>query len=268
MYIRKKISIFAKLKNSPIKKAFIMLTFLYYITAGVICFGLYLLSWIAFFLCYPFDKRRVVVHRISKWITDVVFGLPPHMGRDVVGAENIDKNQAYVIVINHMSMIDIMSLYPIPLVFKWVSKREVYKIPLVGRLLFMHGDIVINRSSPKEAMRFVHEQGLKWLNKGASVSIFPEGTRSKDGEIHSFKAGAFILAKEAGVPILPVVLDGTTSMTRKGPWMNWCNRITIKVLPPISKERVEQEPIKDVMAEVHEAMVNALAEVRANKKQK
>ena len=87
-----------------------MLTFLYYITAGVICFGLYLLSWIAFFLCYPFDKRRVVVHRISKWITDVVFGLPPHMGRDVVGAENIDKNQAYVIVINHMSMMDIMSL--------------------------------------------------------------------------------------------------------------------------------------------------------------
>ena len=242
-----------------------MLTFLYYITAGVICFGLYLLSWIAFFLCYPFDKRRVVVHRISKWITDVVFGLPPHMGRDVVGAENIDKNQAYVIVINHMSMIDIMSLYPIPLVFKWVSKREVYKIPLVGRLLFMHGDIVINRSSPKEAMRFVHEQGLKWLNKGASVSIFPEGTRSKDGEIHNFKSGAFILAKEAGVPILPIVLDGTNTMVRNGWLMNWRNKITIRVLPPVLAEDVQNRDIKDVMAEVRENMVETLAEIRKNK---
>ena len=243
-----------------------MLTFLYYITAGVICFGLYLLSWIAFFLCYPFDKRRVVVHRISKWITDVVFGLPPHMGRDVVGAENIDKNQAYVIVINHMSMMDIMSLYPVPLVFKWVSKREVYKIPMVGRLLFMHGDIVINRSNPKEAMQFVHTQGLKWLKKGASVSIFPEGTRSKDGEIHNFKAGAFILAKDAGVPILPVVLDGTNSLVRKGWMINWRNVITIKVLPPVPAEEVAERSIKEVMAQVHTDMVDALADIRAEKK--
>ena len=242
-----------------------MLTFLYYITAVVLCFGLYLLSWIAFFLCYPFDKRRVVVHRISKWITDVVFGLPPHMGRDVVGVENIDKNQPYVIVINHMSMMDIMSIYPLPMVFKWVSKREVYKIPMVGRLLYMHGDIVINRSNPKEAMRFVHTRGLEWLKKGASVSIFPEGTRSADGEIYNFKAGAFILAKDAGVPILPVVVEGTNTM-RKGRWMNWRNRVTIKVLPPVSKERIEEASIKEVMAEVHESMVNTLAELRANKK--
>ena len=242
-----------------------MFTILYYIVAVILCFGLYLLSWIAFFLCYPFDKRRVVVHRISKWITDVVFGLPPHMGRDVIGVENIDKNQEYVICINHMSMMDIMSIYPLPLIFKWVSKREVYRIPLVGRLLYMHGDIVINRSNPKEAMQFVHTQGLKWLKKGASISIFPEGTRSKDGEIHNFKAGAFILAKDAGVPILPVVVEGTNTM-RKGSWMNWRNRVTIKVLPPVSKERVEEASIKEVMAEVHEAMVTSLAEIRANKK--
>ena len=208
--------------------------------------------------------KIVIIYRISKWITDVVFGLPPHMGRDVVGVENIDKNQPYVIVINHMSMMDIMSIYPLPIVFKWVSKREVYKIPLVGRLLFMHGDIVINRSSPKEAMQFVHTQGMAWLNKGASVSIFPEGTRSKDGEIHNFKAGAFILAKDAGVPILPVVVNGTNTM-RKGKWMNWRNRVTIKVLPPVSKEHIEEAPIKEVMAEVHDTMVKALAELRANK---
>jgi 1-acyl-sn-glycerol-3-phosphate acyltransferase len=240
-----------------------MLSLLYYITVTIICFVLYLLSWIAFFICYPFDKRRVVVHFISKLITDTVLGI---FGREVIGGENIDRKQPYVIVINHTSMMDIMSIYPLPLVFKWVSKREVYRIPMVGRLLFMHGDIVINRASTKEAMQLVHTRGMEWLKKGASVSIFPEGTRSKDGEIHNFKAGAFILAKDAEVPILPVVLAGTNNMVRNRIFMNWKNRIRIKVLPPVSKEEVVARPIKEVMAEVRESMVEALAELRAEEK--
>ena len=240
-----------------------MLSLLYYITATIICFVLYLLSWIAFFICYPFDKRRVVVHFISKLITDTVLGI---FGREVIGGENIDPKQPYVIVINHTSMMDIMSIYPLPLVFKWVSKREVYRIPMVGRLLFMHGDIVINRASTKEAMQLVHTRGMEWLKKGASVSIFPEGTRSKDGEIHNFKAGAFILAKDAEVPILPVVVAGTNNMVRNRIFMNWKNRIRIKVLPPVTKEEVVARPIKEVMAEVRESMVEALAELRAEEK--
>ena len=243
-----------------------MLSLLYYIIVLTVATILYTLSWIAFILCYPFDKRRVVVHTISKWITDVTFGLPPHMGRDVIGGENIDPKQPYVMVLNHNSMMDIMCPYVLPLIFKWVSKREVYRIPLVGRLLFMHGDIVINRSNPKEAMQFVHTQGLKWLKRGASVAIFPEGTRSKSGEIGNFKAGAFILAKDAGVPILPVVLDGTRTMTRKGIWLNWRNRITIKVLKPISAKEIEERSIKEVMAQVHTDMIDTLAEIRQNKK--
>ena len=258
-------SIFAKLKKYPIKTAFIMLSILYYITTAVVAIVLYILSWVAFILCYPFDKRRVVVHTISKWITDVTFGLPPRMGRDVIGRENIDPKQPYVMVLNHNSMMDIMCPYVLPLIFKWVSKREVYKLPIIGRLLLAHGDIVINRASTKEAMNLVHTKGKEWLAKGASVSIFPEGTRSKDGEIHNFKAGAFILAKDAGVPILPIVLDGTNKMMRKGFFMNWRNHITIKVLPPIPAEEVSERSVKEVMAEVHDKMVDTLAEIRKNK---
>ena len=66
---------------------------------------------------------------------------------------------------------------------------------------------------------------------------FPEGTRSKDGEIHRFKAGAFTLAKEAGVEILPVVLDGTKSLIRRNLLFNWGNRITLRILPPVPVER-------------------------------
>lgn len=242
-----------------------MLSFLYYFIVLVVAMVLYVASFIALVVCYPFDKRRVVVHILSKWITDTVFGLPPLMKRRVVGLEHLDPKQAYVITLNHNSMVDILSLYKIPLIFKWVSKKEVYRIPIIGRLLFAHGDIVINRASAKEAMQLVHEKGKEWLAKGASVAIFPEGTRSKDGEIHNFKAGAFILAKDAGVPILPIVLDGTNTLTKKG-LVNWRNCVTIKILPPVSAKEVEERSIKEVMAEVHERMVITLAEVRAEKR--
>lgn len=165
-------------------------------------------------------------------------------------------------VLNHNSMADIITIYNLPLVFKWVSKKEVYRIPIVGRLLYAHGDIVINRASAKEAMQLVHERGKEWLAKGASVAIFPEGTRSKDGEIHNFKAGAFLLAKDASAPILPIVLNNTNKMMRKGWLMNWRNHITIKILPPISAEEVAERSVKEVMANVHSSMTEALAEIR------
>ena len=242
-----------------------MLTILYYLVCLVAATVLFIASFIALVVCYPFDKKRVVVHRLSKWITDVVFGLPIFMKREVIGLENIDSHKAYVMVLNHNSMVDILSIYNLPLVFKWVSKKEVYRIPIVGQLLYAHGDIVINRASAKEAMQLVHTRGLEWLKKGASVSIFPEGTRSKDGEIHNFKAGAFILAKDAGVPILPIVLDGTNTMVRKGWLVNWRNKITIRILPPIPAEEVQNRDIKDIMSQVREDMVETLAEIRKNK---
>lgn len=241
-----------------------MLSLLYYLIVLVVALVLYVASFVALVVCYPFDRKRVVVHTLSKWITDVIFGLSPRMKRVVIGAENIDPSKAYVMVLNHNSMADIITIYNLPLVFKWVSKKEVYRIPIVGRLLFAHGDIVINRASTKEAMQLVHTKGMEWLKKGASVSIFPEGTRSKDREIHNFKAGAFLLAKDAGVPILPVVLDGTDRMMRKGIFMNWSNKITIKILPEISKEEIEAKATKEIIAEVHDMMVDALAEIRAN----
>ena len=242
-----------------------MLTILYYLVCLVAATVLFIASFIALVVCYPFDKKRVVVHRLSKWITDVVFGLPIFMKREVIGLENIDPHKAYVMVLNHNSMVDILSIYNLPLVFKWVSKKEVYRIPIVGQLLYAHGDIVINRASAKEAMQLVHTRGLEWLKKGASVSIFPEGTRSKDGEIHNFKAGAFILAKDAGVPILPIVLDGTNTMVRKGWLVNWRNKITIRILPAIPAEEVQNRDIKDIMSQVREDMVETLAEIRKNK---
>ena len=104
-----------------------------------------------------------------------------------------------------------------------------------------------------------------WLGRGVSVAMFPEGTRSKNGEIQRFKSGAFALAKEAGVEILPVVMDGTTKIFRpKSFWFNWKHRLTVKVLPPISAEKVAVTETGDLSREVQEMMTEALSQIRKN----
>lgn len=102
-----------------------------------------------------------------------VFGLPPRVRRTIDGVENIDRRKSYVIVLNHTSGVDIIAAYKIPLNFRWVSKREVFRIPFFGPMLLVHGDIPIERGNAAAAMAKVVHQGKIWLGRGASVAIFP-----------------------------------------------------------------------------------------------
>ena len=136
-------------------------------------------------------------------------------------------------------------------------------MPYIGPMLICHGDIPIKRGNPRESMTKVINDGKIWISRGASIAIFPEGTRSKDGEIHRFKAGAFALAKEAGVEILPVVLDGTTKIFKPNSfWFNWRNVLTVKVLPPVSVEHIAETDTSVLAQEVQAVMTEALAQVR------
>lgn len=238
-----------------------MLSILYYIFTVIHTTVWCIISALVLAVTYPFDKSRRLVHECSRYMTWVFFGLPPRVRRTIDGVENIDRRKSYVIVFNHTSGVDIIAAYKIPLNFRWVSKREVFRIPFFGPMLLVHGDIPIERGNAAAAMAKVVHQGKIWLGRGASVAIFPEGTRSKDGEIHRFKAGAFTLAKEAGVEILPVVMTGTASMFR-GWRMNWTNRIRIRVLPPVSVEEAASMEIKELAQTVQERMMAALAELR------
>lgn len=239
-----------------------MLSILYYLFTLLQVTFWFIVSIIVLIVTYPFDKSRYWVHWCSRCICATLFGVPPRMRRTIEGLENIDKNKAYVMVINHNSGFDIFASYIIPLNFRWVSKKEVFWVPFMGPLLFIHGDIPINRGNAAAAMAKVIEDGKLWLSRGASVAIFPEGTRSKDGEIHRFKAGAFNLAKEAGVEILPVVMTGTNNMFRKKWLINWTNHIAIKVLKPVSAEEVAAKEVKEIMQQTQERMTTALAELR------
>ena len=240
-----------------------MFTLIFAIYTLVVLTFFFLLSLVALFVCYPFDKGRRVVHELSRWLCFSWWYAPFTWRRNISGLGYVDKKKPYVIVINHNSMADIISLYFVPLNFRWVSKQEVFRIPYIGPMLWMHGDIAIQRGRATESMRKVLNDGKMWIGRGVSVAMFPEGTRSKNGEIQRFKSGAFALAKEAGVEILPVVLDGTTEVFRpKSLFFNWKHRLTLKVLPPISVEKIAATETGDLAREVQAMMTEALAEIR------
>lgn len=243
-----------------------MLSILYYLFTLLQVTFFFFLSIIVLVVTYPFDKSRRWVHECSRWICRLLFDLPFGVKRTIDGLENIDKNKSYVMVMNHNSGIDIFAAYKIPLNFRWVSKREVFRVPFMGPLLTIHGDIPIERGNPSKAMAKVLSLGKLWLSRGASVAIFPEGTRSKTGEINRFKLGAFNLAKEAEVEILPIVMTGTNKMFRKGWLVNWSNQVAIRVMKPIPVEQVVATDVKDMAQQVRDDMVNTLAELRAEVK--
>lgn len=239
-----------------------MLSILYYLFTLLQVSFWFVVSIIVLIVTYPFDKSRYWVHWCSRCICTTLFGVPPRMRRTIEGLEHIDQSKSYVMVINHNSGFDIFAAYKIPLNFRWVSKKEVFWVPFMGPLLFVHGDIPINRGNASAAMAKVIEDGKLWLKRGASVAIFPEGTRSKDGEIHRFKAGAFNLAKEAGVEILPIVMTGTNNMFR-GSWkINWTNHVAIRVLKPVSVEEVAASESKELAQKVQTLMTEELTDLR------
>lgn len=239
-----------------------MFSVLYYLFLVLLCTTFMIISAIALVVCWPFDKGRRVVHRLTCIMVRIFFAVPPCWRLRLIGSELVDRSQNYVVVANHSAMIDIPSLYSVPLNFRFVSKREVFKIPFFGQFLLLHGDICIDRGRAAEAMEQLLRDGKLWISRGASVTIFPEGTRSKNGEIQRFKAGAFSLAKEAGVAILPVVLDGTRTLIKKNKMFNWGNRITVKVLPPVPAEQVAALETHELIDQVHGAMCEALADIR------
>lgn len=239
-----------------------MLSILYYIFTVIHTTVWCVVSVLALAATYPFDKSRRWVHELSRYMTWVFFGMPPCLKRTIDGLENIDRRKPYVMVLNHTSGVDIIAAYKVPLNFRWVSKREVFKTPFFGQYLVLHGDICIDRGRAAEALEQLVRDGKMWISRGASVAIFPEGTRSKDGEIGRFKAGGFTLAKEAGVEILPVVMTGTKTLIKKNLAFNWGNRITVRVLPPVPVSEVAAMETHELMQTVRERMCDALAEIR------
>lgn len=135
---------------------------------------------------------------------------------EIQGTENIRKGQSYVFVSNHQSMSDVLLIYGwLPVIFKWIMKQELRKVPFVGSACAAAGHIFIERGRTGSALTSI-KKAEATLHDGVCVVIFPEGTRSKDGQVGRFKRGAFGIAQDLNLPIIPITLNGCYELMPKG----------------------------------------------------
>lgn len=208
----------------------------------------------------PFDPGRYWVGLFFRKIAVVMTALNPLWDFRFTGTLPRDPRRPYVVVANHESFVDILLISHLPWEMKWFSKVELMRIPIMGWDMWLAGDIPIlrgDRRSAVEAMR----RCRTILARRVSVIFFPEGTRSVDGQMLPFKDGAFRLAVDAGVPILPLVVCGTATALRKHDWRVNPARAEVRVLEPIETTGLTSADVPALRDRVRDLIASARAEM-------
>ncbi len=216
------------------------------------------LVWIA---TTPFDKGRYATGYTFRRLCVLHQWLNPMWKFKTSGQLPANKRNPYVMVSNHESFVDMLLLSHLKMEMKYLSKESILRIPLVGWMMKMSGDVSLlrgDRSSGAAAL-IVCE---KWLKRKMSVMIFPEGTRSADGEMRSFKDGAFILAIRTQTPMLPVVVHGTRSALRKSDWRMGDAKAEVRVLEIIETTGMTLDDVPALRERVRDAMIAEIAKMR------
>ena len=170
----------------------------------------------------------------------------------IEGKEHI-PNQPCVYAVKHQSTWETTTLPTVLPPFNWVLKKELLYIPIFGWGLYVLGVIAINRSSAREALKQVNEKGTAQIQAGRSVVIFPEGTRAAVGEAGQYKPGVILLAKKAQTMIVPIAHNAGLCWP-KGTIIKHGGTITLRILPPISAEDVQNKKRNDLLAEIEESI--------------
>jgi 1-acyl-sn-glycerol-3-phosphate acyltransferase len=216
-----------------------------------------------FLLTVPFDRRRALLHLYTcAWGYHYV-KLLPLWRAEFEGLEHIRRGQTYMLVANHQSLGDILVLFGLFKHYKWVSKRAIFRTPFVGWNMWLNDYVALTRGDPKSIEAMMQASRVH-LQRGSSVMMFPEGTRSTDGNIKAFKHGAFTLACELGLETIPIVIDGTRDALPKHGLMldhPWGLRVRVRVLSPMRAHA--DEPVAAFMERVRERMIAELAALRA-----
>ena len=216
------------------------------------------LVWIA---TTPFDKGRYATGYTFRRLCVLHQWLNPMWKFKTSGQLPANKRNPYVMVSNHESFVDMLLLSHLKMEMKYLSKESFLRIPLVGWMMKMSGDVSLlrgDRSSGAAAL-IVCE---KWLKRKMSVMIFPEGTRSFDGEMRGFKDGAFILAIRTQTPMLPVVVHGTRSALRKSDWRMGDAKAEVRVLEIIETTGMTLDDVPALRERVRDVMIAEIAKMR------
>lgn len=219
---------------------------------------------LALYALAPFDKKRTLLRRWTEEWGAHYLEKAPFAGVTVNGRDKLDFEQPVIYVANHSSMVDILAIFSARLPALWVSKVENFYAPFLGWNMYLNGYIPLRRGNLPSIMRMVR-QCLRKLEDGRSLIVFPEGTRTEDGNLRPFFRGAFMLATRARVPIVPLVLDGTRGVLAKGSMAIRPQHVTVNILDPIDPKLVgyDSRRMRDVVRSV---MADELERIRGTGK--
>ena len=203
----------------------------------------------------PFDPGRYHAGRAFRQLTVFATWLNPYWKFEISGLRLRDPRRPYVAVSNHESYADIFLISHLPWEMKWLSKDTIFKIPVMGWMMRMAGDIALTRGSRDSAAQAIAACRDR-LAKRVSVMIFPEGTRSKTAELLPFKDGAFRLAVETGTPILPIAVAGTRHAMAKHSFRFRRARARCHVLEPVDTTGLTMADVPALKERV-KAMIDA-----------
>ena len=215
-------------------------------------------------LTAPFDPGRYFPGRIFRKIGPAMATLNPLWRFRYSGTMPKDPRRPFVVVSNHESFADILLISYLPWEMKWLSKAELFRIPIMGWMMLLVGDIPVKRGFGPSAVEAM-ARCRKALDNRVSVMIFPEGTRSKTSELLPFKDGAFRLAIEAGVPILPLAVSGTGTALRKHDWRFGRSDAEVRVLEPVETAGLGLSDIPELKARVRQTIVEARDSLAASR---
>jgi 1-acyl-sn-glycerol-3-phosphate acyltransferase len=185
---------------------------------------------------------------------------------EIAGLEHIDLNRPQIFVANHSGLHDILSLAAhLPIQFRWIAKKSLFSVPFMGWHMRRSGYIAIDRENPRSAAKSIIEAARE-IAGGVSAIAFPEGTRSRTGELGSFHSGAFSLALRAGVPLVPITLDGSYRViVPKTLRVNPGTVIRIKIDHPIDLSTYQKAEKRKLMEDVFLIMSGNLAELKSQR---
>lgn len=198
---------------------------------------------------------RILLRTASRvWAPGLLFGAGVRFS--VEGADAVDWSRPYMIVANHQSVIDICALFrAVPVPLRFVLKQEMTRVPLVGQYAKIAGMLFIDRDSRRAGPKMLRDAAAL-LRTGATLCIFPEGTRSRDGRVGAFKGGAFQAADAAGVDVLPIAISGADEvLPTEGLFRVRPGRITVRIGTPLSTAGRDRQALA---SEAHTAVVAML----------
>lgn len=197
-----------------------------------------------------------LLYRVAMWVTNAGVRAAG-IKIEIRGLENIPAGRSCIFMSNHVSNLDPPVLIPlIPGRSSVLLKKELMSIPILGRAMRMAKFIPVERGSRRDAAKASVEAAAEALRSGLHIIVYPEGTRSKDGRLSTFKKGPFFLAQETQAPIIPIALSGTQTMMRKGSYAIRPGVARIQLLPAI--EPSDYATREELMRAVRNAIAEAL----------